>query len=305
MREEEGWFGKLNAEYYTKRLWLELGDTLRVYTDGDATEKYKWQAKDFSENKTFSRFNKITMIDPDRVYGDMASVVMTLPAELGGGATAPTVNQNAVWKADAAHNDTITTGQNWTGDTWVSIGRDKIGDKSTNVLAALSATGSTPLTIAAGGNLLQLQVDNTVGNPTGIYARGADLTVSAGKGINVLTRGFNGGNSLTNAVQLDALKDKAANITVNGALNISMTGGLGGNGVAVQKSDRYKEKSYEARVASGIRINGNLKIAGGETDQWGISLNRENVFSRFNNAGILTQVEKSRSEEHTSELQSR
>ena len=90
------------------------------------------------------------MIDLDRVYGDMASVVMTLPAELGGGATAPTVNQNAVWKADAAHNDTITTGQNWTGDTWVSIGRDKIGDKSTNVLAALSATGSTPLTIAAG-----------------------------------------------------------------------------------------------------------------------------------------------------------
>ena len=52
VREEEGWFGKLNAEYYTKRLWLELGDTLRVYTDGDATEKYKWQAKDFSENKT-------------------------------------------------------------------------------------------------------------------------------------------------------------------------------------------------------------------------------------------------------------
>ena len=132
-----------------------------------------------------------------------------------------------------------------------------------------------------------------MGNPTGIYARGADLTVNAGKGINVLTRGFNGGNSLTNAVQLDALKDKAAKITVNGALNISMTGGLGGNGVAVQKSDRYKEKSYEARVASQIRINGNLKIAGGETDQWGISLNRENVFSRFNNAGILTQVEKS------------
>ena len=291
--QQEGWFGKLNAEYYTKRLWLELGDTLQAYTDGDDRAKHIWQAKDFSDNKAFSRFNKITMIEPDWVHGNTASVVMTLPAELGGGTTAATVNENAVWKNNAAFSDTITTQQSWNVDTAVSIGKDKLGDKSTNVLAAISATGGKRLNISAKKNSLQMQVENTVGNPTGIYAKGTDLTVSAAKGINILTRGLDGGNTLTNAVQLDALKGKAAQLTINGPLNISMMGGLGGNGVAVQKSDRFKEKSYEASVASGIRINGNLKIAGEQTDQWGIPLNRENVFSRFNNAGILTQVEKS------------
>ena len=291
--EQEGWFGKLNAEYYTKRLWLELGDTLQAYTDGDDAAKHIWQAKDFSENKAFSRFNKITMIEPDWVYGNTASVVMTLPAELGGTTTAAALNENAVWKDNAVYTDTVTTRQSWDGDTVVSIGKDKLGDKSTNVLAAISATGGKRLNISAKNNLLQLQVENTVGNPTGIYARGTDLTVSAAKGINILTRGLDGGNTLTNAVQLDAMKDKAAQLTINGPLSISMTGGLGGNGVAIQKSDRQGEKSYEASVASGIRINGNLKIAGAHTNEWGIPLNRENVFSRFNNAGILTQVEKS------------
>ena len=291
--EQEGWFGKLNAEYYTKRLWLELGDTLQAYTDGDDAAKHIWQAKDFSENKAFSRFNKITMIEPDWVYGNTASVVMTLPAELGGTTTAAALNENAVWKDNAVYTDTVTTRQSWDGDTVVSIGKDKLGDKSTNVLAAISATGGKRLNISAKNNLLQLQVENTVGNPTGIYARGTDLTVSAAKGINILTRGLDGGNTLTNAVQLDAMKDKAAQLTINGPLSISMTGGLGGNGVAIQKSDRQGEKSYEASVASGIRINGNLKIAGEHTNEWGIPLNRENVFSRFNNAGILTQVEKS------------
>ena len=291
--EQEGWFGKLNAEYYTKRLWLELGDTLQAYTDGDDAAKHIWQAKDFSENKAFSRFNKITMIEPDWVYGNTASVVMTLPAELGGTTTAAALNENAVWKDNAVYTDTVTTRQSWDGDTVVSIGKDKLGDKSTNVLAAISATGGKRLNISAKNNLLQLQVENTVGNPTGIYARGADLTVSAAKGINIFTRGLDGGNTLTNAVQLDAMKDKAVQLTINGPLSISMTGGLGGNGVAIQKSDRQGEKSYEASVASGIRINGNLKIAGAHTNEWGIPLNRENVFSRFNNAGILTQVEKS------------
>ena len=291
--EQEGWFGKINAEYNTKRLWLELGDTLQAYTDGDSAAKHVWQAKDFSENKAFSRFNKITMIEPDWVYGNIASVVMTLPAELGGGTTAAEENEYAVWKDNAVYTDTVTTRQSWDGDTVVSIGQDKLGDKSTNVLAAISAAGGKRLNISAKKNLLQLQVENTVGNPTGIYARGTDLTVSAAKGINILTRGLDGGNTLTNAVQLDAMKNKAAQLTINGPISISMTGGLGGNGVAIQKSDRFGEKSYEAGTASGIRINGNLKIAGAHTNEWGIPLNRENVFSRFNNAGILTQVEKS------------
>ena len=147
--------------------------------------------------------------------------------------------------------------------------------------------------VNAEGYTLQLQVENSVGNPTGIYAgNGKNITIDAAK-VNILTKGLAGGNTLTNGIQLDALKDTASSITINAPVNISMTGGLGGNGVAIQKSDRFGEKSYEASAGSAITINGDLKIAGEKTDQWAIPLNRENVFSRFNNAGILTQVEKS------------
>ena len=291
--QEEGWFGKLNAEYYTKRLWLELGDTLRVYTDGDTTEKYKWQAKDFSDNKSLNRFNKVTTIDPDWVSGNIASVVMTLPAELGGGTTAAEENRSAVWKTNADITAPVADRRNFNGDTVISVGKDMLGDPHTNVIAAISGTNGNRLNINARKNSLQLQVENTVGNPTGIYAgNGTNVTVTAQE-VNIITKGLAGGNSLTNAIQLDAQKDKGSLLAVNGSVNISMSGGLGGNGVAIQKSDRLGEKSYEATAASKIRINGDLKIAGARTDEWGIPLNRENVFSRFNNAGILTQVEKS------------
>ncbi|WP_156804657.1 autotransporter outer membrane beta-barrel domain-containing protein [Selenomonas sp. F0473] len=289
--QEEGWFGKLNAEYYTKRLWLELGDTLRAYTDGDAVEKYKWQAKDFSENKSFSRFNKITMLEPDHVYGPTASVVLALPAELGGTTATPAANPHAVWQNGSA-TAPVTASQNYSADTLINIGRDRIGNASTNVLAGIYAAGKN-IDINAAGHRLQLQTENTVGNPTGIYAgKGKNVTVNASE-VNIITRGWKNGNTLTNAIQLDAAKNKAGQITINAPVNISMSGGYGGNGVAVQKSDRLGEKSYEASAHSNILINGDLKIAGARTDEWGIPINRENVFSRFNNAGILTQVEKS------------
>lgn len=289
--EQEGWFGKLNAEYYTKRLWLELGDTLSVLTDGDDAAKYTWQAKDFSDNKAFARFNKITMIEPDWVYGNTASVVLAVPAELGGGTTAPAPNPNAVWKT-GGNADSVTGTQTYGGDTLINIGKDKIGNKTTNVLAAIYAADGN-IDINAAGHKLNLQVENTIGNPTGIYAgNGKNVTVNASE-VNIITKGFANGNTLTNAIQLDAAKNAASGITINAPVNISMTGGLGGNGVAVQKSDRLGEKSYEAKKESSIRIAKDLKIAGASTDQWGIPINRENVFSRFNNAGILTQVEKS------------
>ena len=289
--KQEGWFGKLNAEYYTKRLWLELGDTLSVLTDGDDAAKYTWQAKDFSDNKAFARFNKITMIEPDWVYGNTASVVLAVPAELGGGTAAPAPNPNAVWKT-GGNADSVTGTQTYGSDTLINIGKDKIGNKTTNVLAAIYAADGN-IDINAAGHKLNLQVENTIGNPTGIYAgNGKNVTVNASE-VNIITKGFANGNTLTNAIQLDAAKNAASGITINAPVNISMTGGLGGNGVAVQKSDRFGEKSYEAKKESSIRIAKDLKIAGASTDQWGIPINRENVFSRFNNAGILTQVEKS------------
>ena len=283
VENEEGWFGKLNAEYYTKRLWLELGDTLRAYTDGDATEKYKWIAKDFSDNKAFSRFNKITMLEPDWVSGTTASVILAAPAA---------ENSAAVWQGGTAETNPVTASQTYAGDTVIRLGKDLLGNKATNVLAGIYAAAGD-VHINAAGHTLWLQTENTVGNPTGIYAgKGKNIIVDA-DAVNIITRGLVGGNTLTNAIQLDAAKNKAAKITINAPVNISMTGGLGGNGVAIQKSDRLGEKSYEASQTTQILLNGALKIAGARTDAWGIPINRENVFSRFNNAGILTQVEKS------------
>ena len=289
--------GQMDAEYYTKRLWLTDGTNLKVYTDGDTAPKKTWAATDFTSNSARSNLAGMTRIAPDHVTGALAAVNLALPTELGGATTAAAPNPNAVWKTGGDYIDTIAKRptENWMADKLVNIGTDKIGDKKTNVLAAVSsATGTKNLTIGKSTLALQLQVENSVGNPTGLYAgnNGKNLIVGA-KEVNIITRGRVGGNTLTNAIHLDALKDLATQITVNAPVNISMTGGLGGNGVAIQKSDRHGEKSYEASVGSTIRINGNLKIAGANTNEWGIPLNRENVFSRFNNAGILTQVEKS------------
>ena len=288
--------GQMDAEYYTKRLWVSDGANLKVYTDGDTAPKKTWAATDFTSNSARSNLAGMTRIAPDHVTGPLATVNLAPPAELGGTAAAATPNPNAVWKTGGDYIDTIAKRptENWMADKLVNIGTDKIGDKKTNVLAAVSsATGTKNLTIGKSTLALQLQVENSVGNPTGLYAgnNGKNLIVGA-KEVNIITRGRVGGNTLTNAIHLDALKDLATQITVNAPVNISMTGGLGGNGVAIQKSDRHGEKSYEASVGSTIRLNGNLKIAGATTGEWGIPINRENVFSRFNNAGILTQVEK-------------
>ena len=72
-----------------------------------------------------------------------------------------------------------------------------------------------------------------------------------------------------------------------------MTGGLGGNGIAIQKTNRWGESSYEAAASSKIIINGNVNIRGADNTVWGIPVNYENVYSRFNNAGILAAVNNS------------
>lgn len=72
-----------------------------------------------------------------------------------------------------------------------------------------------------------------------------------------------------------------------------MSGGYGGNGIAIEKTDRWGEASNAANVESKIIINGDVSIKGEDNEQWGIPINSENVYSRFNNAGILTSVDKS------------
>lgn len=308
----DGWFGKLNAEMYTHRLWVEAGQNLLVYTDGDTSPKYSWAAKDFGKS-SMSQYNFMAMLQPDTVYGDEA----TLTAVKAEGLTTPSVSVTATINPDAgfAHPTYTTqiTGTNkdtayynkedtedyqsymfmkntviQAGDTYAT------GDLTTNVLAAVDAHSGNDVTIDAGSKTLQLQSSHTIGNPSGIYAGNKkNVTVTAGK-LNIITSGMTGGNSLTNGIWLDAPASGSSSITIHApTTNIAMTGGYGGNGIAVQKTDRWGEASDAAAGTNKITLDGNLNIKGADSATWGIGLNPENVYSRFNNAGILTSVKNS------------
>lgn len=309
----DGWFGKLNAEMYTHRLWVEAGQNLLVYTDGDTSPKYSWAAKDFGKS-SMSQYNFMAMLQPDTVYGDEA----TLTAVKAEGLTTPSVsvtaaiNSDAVMSGEPDYKYQITgtstdkgnyvfvtdDNSNYTFNTDTVIFADKenyiTGDLTTNVLAAVDAHSGNDVTIDAGSNTLQLQSSHTIGSPSGIYAGNKkNVTVTAGK-LNIITSGMTGGNSLTNGIWLDAPANGASSIAIHApTTNIAMTGGYGGNGIAIQKTDRWGEASDAAAGTNKITLDGNLNIKGADSATWGIGLNPENVYSRFNNAGILTSVKNS------------
>lgn len=308
----DGWFGKLNAEMYTHRLWVEAGQNLLVYTDGDTSPKYSWAAKDFGKS-SMSQYNFMAMLQPDTVYGDEA----TLTAVKAEGLTTPSVSVTATINPDAGFADptytTQITGTNkdtayynnedtedyqsymFVKDTVIQAGDTyATGDLTTNVLAAVDAHSGNDVTIDAGSKTLQLQSSHTIGSPSGIYAGNKkNVTVTAGK-LNIITSGMTGGNSLTNGIWLDAPANGASRITIHApTTNIAMTGGYGGNGIAIQKTDRWGEASDAAAGTNKITLDGNLNIKGADSATWGIGLNPENVYSRFNNAGILTSVKNS------------
>lgn len=308
----DGWFGKLNAEMYTHRLWVEAGQNLLVYTDGDTSPKYSWAAKDFGKS-SMSQYNFMAMLQPDTVYGDEA----TLTAVKAEGLTTPSVSVTATINPDAgfAHPTYTTqiTGTNkdtayynnentedyqlymFMKDTVIQAGNTyATGDLTTNVLAAVDAHEGNDVEIDADGYSLQLQSSHTIGSPSGIYAGNKkNVTVTAGK-LNIITSGMTGGNSLTNGIWLDAPANGASSITIHApTTNIAMTGGYGGNGIAIQKTDRWGEASDAAAGTNKITLDGNLNIKGADSATWGIGLNPENVYSRFNNAGILTSVKNS------------
>ena len=309
----DGWFGKLNAEMYTHRLWVEAGQNLLVYTDGDTSPKYSWAAKDFGKS-SMSQYNFMAMLQPDTVYGDKA----TLTAVKAEGLTTPSVSVTAAINSDAVmsgepdykyqitgtgtdeENYGFVTDDNsnytFNTDTVISANKENYltGDMTTNVLAAVDAHSGNDVTIDAGSNTLQLQSSHTIGSPSGIYAGNRkNVTVTAGK-LNIITKGMTGGNSLTNGIWLDAPANGASSITIHApTTNIAMTGGYGGNGIAIQKTDRWGEASDAAAGTNKITLDGNLNIKGADSATWGIGLNPENVYSRFNNAGILTSVKNS------------
>ena len=309
-----GWFNKLFAEYYTKRVWAEFGNNIVVYTDGAAKPTYTWSAYELAGNTSYHTFNSVSLLSGDTVFGNKA--LLTTSREEG--LTSPSVtttkivNINANSKtgdyfqrisgtdADSSVYSGVSSDNSvytFTADKTISLKPNAWktqADLSNNILAAVYAHDGNDVTVNAGSNTLQLQVQNSVATPVGVYAgNGKNITINAGK-LNIITIGAVNGNSLNNAIMNDAGKSAASKITVNGDVNISMNGSYGGNGVAVQKTDRWGEASYASDVANTITINGNLTIKGSDSETWGIPINADNVLSRFNNAGILAQVENSR-----------
>ena len=304
-----GWFNKIFAEYYTKRVWAEVGDSLVVYTDGDATPKYTWLTKDFSTNEQLYKWNALITISPDNVTGATAVLVTHTPEGLTASSKTviKTPNPNAQLKdydyytaitgtdLDTAYSAVTKDNSIYTfdDDKVIDLYYKDLGDKTNNILAAIYANNGNDITVDAGNNTLQLQIENYISTPVGVFAgNGKTTTINAGK-LNIITQGYDSGNSLTNAIWLDPTKAGEGAININSDVNICMVGGYGGNGIAVQKTDRWGEASYSADKEAAITINGDVSIKGMDSESWGIGLNEENVFSRFNNAGILTSVEKS------------
>lgn len=308
---DDGSFGRLNAEYYTKRLWVEWGNNLYVYEDGDTKPTHQWATKDFSTDKPFYNFNSVTMLPTDQVWGSLAKLTTYRPEGFTASSETKITLENADAKIGTVTRKAGITGTSadqtafsdvtsddgtysFTKDEVLSINLGKEGDHATNAAAVIQAKDGKDITIDASGHTLQLASKNYIASPVGIYAgNGKNVTVTADK-VNIITEGYQDGNSLTNAIWNDGGKNTASQITVNGDVNISMSGGYGGNGVAIQKSFRWGENSQESTASSAITIHGNLKIAGEDSATWGIPVNRENVLSRFNNAGILTNIEKSK-----------
>ena len=307
----DGWFGRLDAEYYTKRLWVEWGNNLYVYEDGDTKPTHQWKTKDFSTIEQLYTFNSVTMLPTDQVWGNLAKLTTYRPEGLTASSETKITVENADAKVGTVTRKAGITGTSadqttfsdatsddgkysFTKDEVLSINLGKEGDHATNAAAVIQAKDGKDITIDASGHTLQLASKNYIASPVGIYAgNGKDVTITADK-VDVVTSGYASGNSLTNAIWNDGGENTASRITVNGDVNISMSGGYGGNGIAVQKSDRWGENSQDSTQSSAVTINGNLKIAGEDSATWGIPVNRENVLSRFNNAGILTNIEKSK-----------
>ena len=306
-----GWFGQIDAEYYTKRLWVEWGNNLFVYEDGDSTPTHQWESKDFSTDKQFSQFNAVTMLPTDQVWGNLAELTTYNPEGLTASSRMKKTVENAEASIGTATRTNGITGtkedlDNYGGvttdhskytfktDEVFSLNVGTEGDHATNAAAVIQAKDGEHVTVDAAGHTLQLASKNYIASPVGIYAgNGKNVTVTADK-VNIITEGYQDGNSLTNAIWNDGGQNTASQIIVNGDVNISMSGGYGGHGVAIQKSDRWGENSQDSSVSSSVTINGNLKIAGKDSKTWGIPINWDNVLSRFNNAGILTNIEKSK-----------
>lgn len=300
---DKGWSGKIDAEENTHRLWIEEGNKLLVYTDGATTPKV-WNAKNLtqqivpglqSKDNNYNQYNSVTLIAPDKVVGSLADLAEIKKNSLLGMRYQREINHNAYINKNGEELPIIQTKKfNGNQNIYVRNNKNQTGDVTTNVLAAVDAHKGKDVTITAKNHVLGLQVEHTIGSPVGIYAGNGKSVEVIAKQVNIVTKGLVGGNSRTNAIWLDAGKTGDNHITVQaGQTNIAMLGGYGGNGIAIMKTNRFGEASKEASGKNTITFSGNVNIKGTDTAHWGISLNPDNVYSRFNNAGILANVKNS------------
>ncbi|MBQ2113702.1 MAG: hypothetical protein II195_01250, partial [Selenomonadales bacterium] len=274
----EGWFGKLDAEYDTNRLWVQVGNELKIFTDGE-TDPVTFGAADFTTNPAYNQLYTWDTIKTDQVAGELA--------KLRDGSSI--VSNTAVLWDDSVKVSSPHTSGPLIKD--ILVNDSQYADLDTNILAAVKGKNSTTVT-----SPVKIQVENDVATPVGIYIEsGVSKSITAIKGFNIITKSAENGNSLTNAIWVDPSATQKASLTINntnGAVNIRMEGGMGGNGIAIAKTDRWGEDSKEATVASSITIKGDVAIKGETNQDWGIGLRKDNVISRYNNTGIITKVEK-------------
>lgn len=267
------------AEENPRRVWVNSGNRIKLFIDGQETP-ISIPVRKFASQKDmdFVNMDGFTFLAPDKVTGEKEN-----PARL----------------LEISDDGVTLTGKDkakytYTKDTLIGPDADVAGDKKTNVAAAVFARDHGNLTLDAGTHTLTMNTDTGIGTPAGIYAaNGAGVNVKAGK-LNINTNSPQGGETKTSAIWLDPSKDKAGHIRIEAPVSIEMSGGEGGYGVAVKKTDRWGEKAAEAQGTSDITIKGPLTIKGSTAAMpWGIGLNHKNVYGRLNNAGLYTAVDKS------------
>ncbi|MBQ6713093.1 MAG: autotransporter outer membrane beta-barrel domain-containing protein, partial [Selenomonadales bacterium] len=283
----DGWFGRIDAEYDTNRLWMQVGNELNIFTDGE-TDPTVFGADDFTTNPAYNQLYTWDTIKTDQVAGELAK--LREGSEL--------VNNTAhLWK----EIDSKTSTAPLTGGMGKNLYVTDIQytDLDNNILAAIRPEKTT--VVNAGSKAANVQVENDTATPVGIYvAPDMNVEVKTTRGLNIITKSPENGNSLTNAVWLDPSDNGGSSLTIVAGtklktrdLNIRVDGGMGGNGIAIAKTDRWGEDSKEAAAASTIHVEyGNVNIKGETNQDWGIGLRKDNVISRYNNTGIITKVEK-------------
>jgi hypothetical protein len=287
-KDANGWFGKLDAEYDTKRLWVQDGNKIRIFTDGNI-DPTVFEAKDFTMNPAYNDLYTWDTIKTDQVTGELVKLRADSQA---------IINETVMWK-DNPHADMTLT------DAWHELGSEEItvtvtdenqyANLENNIMAGIYVQKG--MFVSAGK--LNVQVENGVATPVGIYAGPSSYVENIyADELNLIVKSPQNGNSLTNAIWIDTpAEENVGNgtlVNINAPVNIRIEGGMGGNGIAIAKTNRWGEDSKESwGYNNGLKIIGDVSIKGETNKDWGIGLRKDNVISRYNNTGIITKVNDS------------